>query len=107
MRRAHPSKLAAGLRRLSAASLEKAERRSVRRYPFIAAVEITELGSGDQRSGRTSDLSLGGCYVDILDPFPRGTLVHLRIFSLEDVFETRGRWSLPTPASGWALASAG
>ncbi len=102
MRRAHPSKLAAGLRRLSAASLEKAERRSVRRYPFIAAVEITELGSGDQRSGRTSDL-----YVDILDPFPRGTLVHLRIFSLEDVFETRGRWSLPTPASGWALASAG
>jgi len=87
----HPNKLAAGPRRISAAGLEKVERRSVRRYPFGAAVEITDLGSGDRRSARTSDLSLKGCYIDTLDPFPRGTLVHLRIFCPKGVFETRGR----------------
>ena len=87
----YPSKLAAGLRRLSAGGLEKAERRSVRRYPFAAEVEITDLGSGDRRSARTSDLSLGGCYIDTLHPFSRGTLVNLRIFCPKGVFETRGR----------------
>jgi hypothetical protein len=87
----YPSKLAAGPRRLLAADLERLERRSVRRYPFGAAVEITDLGSGDRRSARTSDLSLDGCYIDTLDPFPRGTLVHLQIFCPQGVFETRGR----------------
>ncbi len=91
MRGPYPSKLAAELRRRSAAGLGKANRRSVHRYPFAAAVEITDLGSGDRRSGRTSDLSLGGSYIDILNPFPKGTLVHLRIFSDKGVFETRGR----------------
>jgi hypothetical protein len=70
---------------------EEEERRSVRRYPFIAAVEITELSSGDRRSGRTSDLSLGGSYIDMLNPFPRGTLVRLRIFNDKGVLEARGR----------------
>ena len=84
-------KLLAGPRRLSAAGPEKAERRSVRRYAFCAAVEITDLGSGDRRSARTSDLSLDGCHIDTLQPFPRGTLVHLRVLCLNGVFETRGR----------------
>lgn len=87
----YPNKLAAGPRRLSAAGLERLERRSVRRYPFAAAVEITDLGSGDRRSARTSDLSLDGCYIDTLHPFPRGTLVHLQIFCPKAVFEARGR----------------
>jgi hypothetical protein len=77
-------------KRVSASGLEKAEHRSNRRYSSLAAVEITELSSGARRSARTSNLSLDGCYIDILNPFPRGTLVHLRISCNKGIFETQG-----------------
>jgi len=63
-----------------------AKQRSVRRCPFVASAEITELHSGAQLSARTSELGLGGCYVDALNPFPKGTLVGLRILRDQGVF---------------------
>ena len=54
-------------------------------------VDVRDLSSGAQRSGRITDLSLSGCCVDTLDPFPGGTLVHVRIASGNGVFESRGR----------------
>ena len=41
---------------------EPAKRRSVRRCPFVASVEVTEPRSGALLSARTSELGLGGCY---------------------------------------------
>ncbi|HEX3377811.1 MAG TPA: PilZ domain-containing protein [Candidatus Acidoferrales bacterium] len=46
------------------------ERRRVARYSFIAVAEVCELRSQTRVAGRCSDLSMGGCYVDTLAPFP-------------------------------------
>jgi PilZ domain-containing protein len=57
------------------------------RYPFIAAAELFEEGSGARMNVRISDLSLNGCYVDTVNPLPDGTLLHLRIFTETHSFE--------------------
>jgi hypothetical protein len=49
------------------------------RYPFTAAAEICELRSQTRVSGRCSDLSTGGCYIDTLSPFPVGAVVRIRM----------------------------
>jgi hypothetical protein len=72
-------------------TVQQAQRRSVRRCPFVASAEVTELSSGTLLSGRTSELGLGGCYVDSLNPFPEGTLIGLRILRDQGVFETKAK----------------
>ena len=71
--------------------LQPAKQRSVRRCPLVASAEVIELNSGTLLSGRTSELGLGGCYVDSLNPYPEGTLVVLRILRDQGVFETKAK----------------
>lgn len=68
--------------------LRTAKRRSVLRCPLVASAEVTELRSGAVLSTRISELGVGGCYVDALNPFPEGTQVGLRILRDQGVFET-------------------
>jgi len=84
--------------------LQEAKRRSVRRCPFVASAEATELSSGTQLSGRTSELGLGGCYVDSLNPFPEGTLVSLKILRDKGTFETKAKVVYCDPTFGMGLA---
>jgi PilZ domain len=67
------------------------KRRSVRRCPFVASAEVTELSSGTKLSARISELGIGGCYVETLNPFPEGESVQLRILRDEGVFETKAK----------------
>jgi len=46
------------------------ERRKVARYSYIAVAEVFDTRSQTRLAGRCSDLSMGGCYVDTLAPFP-------------------------------------
>jgi hypothetical protein len=84
--------------------LQPAKRRSVRRCPFVASAEVTELSSGTLLSGRSSELGLGGCYVDSLNPFPEGTLVRLKILRDQGVFETKAKVVYCDPRFGMGLA---
>jgi hypothetical protein len=84
--------------------LQPAKRRSVRRCPFVASAEVTELSSGTLLSGRTSEVGLGGCYVDSLNPFPEGTQVALRILRDKGVFETKAKVVYCDPTFGMGLA---
>jgi hypothetical protein len=84
--------------------LQPAKRRSVRRCPLVASAEVTELGSGAQLSARTSELGVGGCYIDALNPFPKGTLVGLRILRDQGVFETKAKVVYCDPRFGMGLA---
>jgi hypothetical protein len=83
---------------------QPAKRRSVRRCPFVASAEVTELRSGALLSARTSELGLGGCYVDALNPFPKGALVGLRILRDRGVFETKAKVVYCDPRFGMGLA---
>ena len=66
--------------------MEHVQRREPR-YPFIASAEVLEESSGARMKTRISDLSLGGCYVDTINPLPDGTLVQLKIFTETHSFE--------------------
>lgn len=55
------------------------ERRSVPRFSLIATAEIIEPDSGVRISGRISEISRRGCYLDILNTLPVETRVRLTI----------------------------
>jgi PilZ domain-containing protein len=78
--------------------------RAVRRCPFVAAAEVTDLGSNTRLSGRTSELGVGGCYVDALNPFPEGTAVQLKILRDQGVFETPAKVVYCHPKFGMGLS---
>jgi hypothetical protein len=84
--------------------LQPAKQRAVRRCPLVASAEVTELGSGTVLSARTSEIGLGGCYIDALNPFPKGTLVGLRILRDQGAFETKAKVVYCDPRFGMGLA---
>ena len=61
------------------------------RCPFVADAEVADLSSRTRRTGRTSELGIGGCYIKATGPFPNGTLVRLRILRGHGVFETNAK----------------
>jgi hypothetical protein len=65
---------------------------------------VTEPRSGALLSARTSEIGLGGCYVDTLNPFPEGTLVELRILRDQGVVEAKAKVVYCHPRFGMGLA---
>ncbi len=80
------------------------ERRLALRYLFSAPVDVVESRSGVRLSARVSDLSLNGCYIDTLNPFPVGTTVQLRLLKAKNVFETQARVTSCQLGLGMGLA---
>jgi hypothetical protein len=66
------------------------EKRTVPRYEFIATVEVIEPVSDVRLSGRVSEISRKGCYVDVLNTLPSGTKIRISI--------TRDLGAFTTPA---------
>jgi PilZ domain len=92
----------------NAAVASPVERRRNLRFPFSATVEAVETKSGTKVTGRTTDLGLGGCYVDTLSPFPVGTEAKIRIMRESETFEAQARvvYSLMGMGMGMAFVSA-
>jgi PilZ domain len=63
----------------SAARPSGAERRTAQRFALVATAEIADITSGTRLTGRVSDLSLSGCYMDVMTPFAEKSRVQLRI----------------------------
>ncbi len=68
-----------------------ADRRAVPRYMFIATADIIEPGTNTRISGRVSEISKFGCYVDILNTLPKGTAIRVRIYNDSGSFESAGK----------------
>ncbi|HTZ75134.1 MAG TPA: PilZ domain-containing protein [Candidatus Aquilonibacter sp.] len=68
-----------------------AERRAVPRYTFIATAEIIEPATDTHISGRVSEISKFGCYVDLLNTLPKGTPIRVRITTDSGSFECAGK----------------
>jgi len=79
------------------------ERRRAPRYPIIADAEVTEITSETKLSARTSDLSLGGCFLDMLNPSPEGTEIAVRISHADTTFTARGRVVFLFPNMGMGV----
>src|SRR6202158_2692540 len=79
------------------------ERRRAPRYPIIADAEVTEIASETKLSARTSDLSLGGCFLDMLNPSPEGTEIAVRISHADTTFTARERVVFLFPNMGMGV----
>jgi hypothetical protein len=80
------------------------DRRRAPRYRFIADAEITETASDTKLHAQTSDLSSGGCFLDMLNPSPRGTEIRVTISHADAVFSTLGKVAFVIPNMGMGVA---
>ena len=64
------------------------ERRRAPRYPVSLEAEVTEVETGAKLSGRTSDVSRLGCYIDTITPSPKGTKIVVRLKHSDEIFQT-------------------
>jgi hypothetical protein len=76
------------------------ERRQAPRYSFIASAELVEEQSAASITTRVSELSLHGCYLDMVNPFPVRTVVLIKISSEPDSFQAKGRVVYVHPGIG-------
>jgi hypothetical protein len=80
------------------------DKREVPRYSFIAEVTVTDVANDTRMSGRISEISRKGCYVDILNPLPVGTSLQLNITRDMGLFTTLGRIIYTQPGMGMGVA---
>lgn len=84
-------------------SARDAERRGDMRCSFICPAELIDIRTGVRIQARTSDLSLNGCYIDTLNPFPVGTGVRLRIYKGNEFLDVQANVGSQHPGSGMGL----
>lgn len=80
------------------------DRRRFPRYRFIADVEIVEIASNTKLHAQTSDMSIGGCFFDMLNPSPKGTDIQVIISHAGATFTARGRVAFVIPNMGMGVA---
>ncbi len=84
-----PNKTAYG--QLVPALPDPAERRNCPRFPFSCAVEATDILSNTRLTGRITDISRNGCYVDTLNPFPQNSMIAMTITKNGQSFKTKAK----------------
>jgi PilZ domain len=82
----------------------ESELRRSPRFPFYASAEITESRTKTKFNTRTSELSRHGCYMDMMNPFPLGTAVHVQITYNHEKFDVPGRVVYSQPNMGMGVA---
>jgi hypothetical protein len=80
------------------------ERRGSPRIKVRAPVELHTEESTSPIRGATTDLSLGGCYIDTFFPFPVGTSIELKL-QLDDTLLVLGAVVTCDPQVGNGFAS--
>jgi PilZ domain len=80
------------------------EQRRVPRYAFIATAELIEQKTDVRIATRVSELSLHGCYLDMMNPFPPETLVLVKISAGDIVFHAKSKVIYVQPNLGAGVA---
>lgn len=88
----------------SSSGESQSERRHQPRFPFTASVEAIEPQSLAKLRARTSDLCLGGCYVDTINPFPVGTVIKIRLTKEKTIFEADAKVVFSQVGMGMGVA---
>ncbi|MGD0840095.1 MAG: PilZ domain-containing protein [Candidatus Acidiferrales bacterium] len=80
------------------------DRRAHPRHSLMAAAEVVDTPTGMRLRASTSDVSLGGCYINTLNPFPLGTPLLLKIEHGNASFEAEAFVSTRHEGMGMGLA---
>jgi PilZ domain-containing protein len=86
------------------AAIEYQEKRRSPRYSFIASAELIEIKADVRIASRVSELSLHGCYLDMMNPFPTGTMVLVKISAGDAFFEAKAKIIYSQPNMGAGVA---
>jgi positive regulator of sigma E activity len=78
------------------------DRRVSPRYPLML-IEVTGLAASATLTGRTSDVSRTGCYIDTLNPLPSGSEVHVRLQNEKEFLEVNARIMYVSPKLGMGV----
>jgi hypothetical protein len=78
--------------------------RSVPRYGLIAQSDVVEPVSGLHIAGRISEVSLKGCYVDVLNTLPTQTVIEVRILRDQGTFTSPGKIIYTQERMGMGIA---
>lgn len=60
------------------------------RFPFVAIVLAVDPYSDIAITARTTDISLGGCYIDTVNPLPAGTTITIELVHKGESFQAVG-----------------
>jgi PilZ domain len=63
------------------------EQRKAARFPFVASAEVSETASSTRVNARVTEISLHGCYLDMINPLPVGTTVFVKMAAQGELFE--------------------
>jgi len=73
------------------AVVPQVERRRYHRYSVNVQIELRQEGSDVPLRMQTADLSRGGCYVQLMMPFPLATYVNCTLWLADATIRVRGR----------------
>ena len=74
------------------------------RFPFVAVAELSHAESGEKLASTVAELSLNGCYVDMLNTFPVGSVMTIKIFAESDCFQATAKVIYTHPNLGMGMA---
>lgn len=60
------------------------------RFPFVAIVLAVDPSSDIAVTARTTDISLGGCYIDTVNPLAPGTTITIELVHKGESFHALG-----------------
>jgi hypothetical protein len=82
------------------------DRRVHPRFIFFADCELTDRSNGSHYDTRVTEISLGGCFVDLTVAIAQGTDVHIRIRKDDQIFDTEGVAAYVYPSMGIGIGFA-
>jgi PilZ domain len=82
----------------------QSERRLHQRYAWGANAQVRKKGIPVNTPCKVSDISLGGCYVELMMPFPEGTSMELDLFWSNRKISLDARVATSHPAIGMGVS---
>jgi CheY-like chemotaxis protein len=79
------------------------ERRAQSRYRMSAGVRVADQRSAVPNWCNIADISQGGCYVEMVVPFPKGTVLNLEVRAGSMKLRTQGKVQSSLPGKGMGV----
>jgi hypothetical protein len=70
-------------------TMDQEERRRNPRYTFSGSIEMRQGTSEDKITAKVRELSLNGCYVETVSPYPMGMTLTVKVFTATEFFEAQ------------------
>jgi hypothetical protein len=87
-----------------AISRTQTERRRYERYSWGANAQVRKKGVPANTLCKVTDISLGGCYIELMMPFPEGTPIELDLFWQDRKLTLDARVATSHPAIGMGVS---